>query len=103
MSESSIVTARTVALVGRANAGKTSVLMHLTGTVQRPVNFPGTSVERTEVRMRQGDLELVVVDLPGIGSLAAVSRDEQITVDYVKGSNIGGFIKVADAMIDQGY
>jgi glutamate dehydrogenase (NADP+) len=24
------------------------------------------------------------------------------TIDYVKGANIAGFIKVADAMIDQG-
>lgn len=29
-------------------------------------------------------------------------RDEQGNVDYVKGANIAGFVKVADAMIDQG-
>ena len=42
---------RTVALVGRQNAGKTSVLMHLTGTLQKPVNFPGSSVERVEAHV----------------------------------------------------
>ena len=29
-------------------------------------------------------------------------RDDQGVVDYVKGANIAGFVKVADAMIDQG-
>ena len=29
-------------------------------------------------------------------------RDDQGKVDYVKGANIAGFVKVADAMIDQG-
>jgi glutamate dehydrogenase (NADP+) len=24
-------------------------------------------------------------------------------VDYVKGANVAGFVKVADAMVDQGY
>jgi glutamate dehydrogenase (NADP+) len=28
--------------------------------------------------------------------------DENGVVDYVKGANIAGFVKVADAMIDQG-
>ena len=27
---------------------------------------------------------------------------EDGTVDYVKGANVAGFVKVADAMIDQG-
>ena len=54
----------TVALVGRPNVGKTSLLMHLTGTPQRPVNFPGTSVERTE--------STVVVD-------ATASTDNRLT------------------------
>ncbi|MGE3174901.1 MAG: ferrous iron transporter B [Planctomycetota bacterium] len=75
----------TVALVGRPNAGKTSLLMHLTGTQQRPVNFPGTSVERAEGRVRMGSATLRVVDLPGVVSLQAQSRDERVTVDYLRG------------------
>lgn len=75
----------TAALVGRQNAGKTSLLMHLTGHVQRPVNFPGSSVERGESQVRVGEMVLRVVDLPGISSLAAVSPDEEITLDYLRG------------------
>lgn len=29
-------------------------------------------------------------------------RDDSGNVDYVKGANIAGFVKVADAMLDQG-
>jgi len=75
---------RTVALVGRANSGKTSLSMHLTGSRQRPVNFPGTSVERTESETRHGDRVLRVVDLPGIASLRAHSRDEAVAVDFLR-------------------
>ena len=29
-------------------------------------------------------------------------KDANVNVDYVKGANVAGFVKVADAMIDQG-
>jgi ferrous iron transport protein B len=76
----------TVALVGRPNAGKTSVLMHLTGSTQRPVNFPGTSIERNESTVMVDGTRLRVVDLPGVLSLRALSRDEAVTLDYLLGA-----------------
>lgn len=90
MSPASTATAsarRTVALVGRANAGKTSLLMHLTGSLQRPVNFPGSSVERVESEVRVHDLVLRVVDLPGVASLVAGSRDEDVALRYLQGED----------------
>lgn len=86
MTGAAAIASRTVALVGRANAGKTSVAMHLTGAARRPVNFPGTSVERTVCRVRQGDTELCIVDLPGVASLRPISRDEAVTLDYLSGA-----------------
>ena len=85
MTSASTTTSRTIALVGRANAGKTSIVMHLTGAALRPVNFPGTSVERTVCGIREGDVDLCVVDLPGVGSLQAISRDEQVALDFLRG------------------
>lgn len=32
----------------------------------------------------------------------AYGKEEDGYIDYVKGANIAGFVKVADAMIDQG-
>ncbi|MCB9887713.1 MAG: ferrous iron transport protein B [Planctomycetes bacterium] len=72
---------RRVALVGRANAGKTSLLMHLTGSLQRPSNFPGTSVECITSETVHGATRLCILDLPGIASLRAISRDEQVAID----------------------
>ncbi|MGM0575455.1 MAG: ferrous iron transport protein B [Myxococcota bacterium] len=77
--------ALTVALAGRQNAGKTSILMHLTGSIQKPVNFPGSSVERSEAHTQWEDVALRLVDLPGIASLHTVSPDERIAVDYLRG------------------
>ncbi|MFN9274766.1 MAG: ferrous iron transporter B, partial [Planctomycetota bacterium] len=74
-----------VALVGRANAGKTSLLMHLTGTLQRPVNFPGSSVECVASDVVEAGVRLRVVDLPGLASLQAHSRDEQAALDALHG------------------
>lgn len=76
---------RTVALVGRANAGKTSLLMHLTGSLQRPVNFPGTSVESVQSSCEVGSCRLDVIDLPGVASLEPQSRDEQVAIEHLEG------------------
>lgn len=73
---------RTLVLVGRQNAGKTSLMMALTGTVQKPVNFAGSSVERVEGKVRNGDL--TVIDLPGVTSLEAVSPDEHLALSWLK-------------------
>jgi glutamate dehydrogenase (NADP+) len=35
-------------------------------------------------------------------SCVAYGKREDGTIDYVKGANIAGFVKVADSMIDQG-
>jgi len=75
----------TIALVGRQNAGKTSLLMHLTGRTQHPVNFPGSSVERSEAVAKVADGHLRIVDLPGITSLEALSPDEEVALGWLRG------------------
>ncbi len=74
---------RTIALVGRQNAGKTSLMMHLTGSSQRPVNFPGSSVERTEARIDFRGHAIRFVDLPGVTSLEPMSPDEALALDWL--------------------
>ena len=79
-----------VALVGRQNSGKTSLLMHLTGTAQRPVNFPGSSVEGVESECVIGAQRVLITDLPGISSLHALSRDEEVTLWSRRGRDVTG-------------
>ena len=80
-------TTRTIALVGRANAGKTSLLMHLTGSLQRPVNFPGSSVECVESTVVVDGVTLRLIDLPGITSLQPQSRDEAVALSVLRGED----------------
>jgi ferrous iron transport protein B len=87
LASTAATTLRTVALVGRANAGKTSLLMHLTGSLQRPVNFPGSSVEAVESEVQVGSVRLRVVDLPGLAGLDAHSRDEAVSVRFLRGAD----------------
>ncbi|MEZ4410883.1 MAG: ferrous iron transporter B [Polyangiales bacterium] len=58
-----------VALVGRPNAGKSSLFNRVTGGGARVGNFPGVTVDVLSARMRHGSREVEVVDLPGLYSL----------------------------------
>ncbi|MEZ4266711.1 MAG: ferrous iron transporter B [Myxococcota bacterium] len=89
-----------VAFAGRQNAGKTSLLMHLSGSIQKPVNFPGSSVERTEAHVVHRDVLLRLVDLPGIASLHTVSPDEAIAVEFLRGGGQAGRADVVCVAVD---
>ena len=68
---------RTVVLVGRPNAGKSSVFNAITGSSARVGNYPGVTVDVLEGLARGKDgATLTVVDLPGLYSLkTAVQKD----------------------------
>lgn len=58
-----------VVLVGRPNAGKSSLYNLLTGAEARVGNFPGITVDALEARIEHGGRALRVIDLPGLYSL----------------------------------
>jgi len=96
------VARKTIAVVGNPNTGKTTLFNALTGLNQRTGNFPGCTVEKKMGRVRVGERELDVLDLPGTYSLAAVSPDELVVPDVLLGTRqgtepIGGILVVADA------
>jgi len=62
-----------IVLVGRSNVGKSSVIRQLTGKRVRVGKRPG--VTRKPYRYRCGELD--VVDMPGFGFMAGVSRERQ--------------------------
>lgn len=91
-----------VALVGSPNAGKTTLFNSLTGMHAKTANYPGVTVTRREAIAMFGDLEVMVVDLPGTYGLAAISPDEQIVADSLEGVIEGvarpdALVMVADA------
>jgi ferrous iron transport protein B len=76
-----------VALVGNPNAGKTTLFNSLTGSFQKVGNYPGVTVERVSARLRLPELEVECVDVPGLYSLNAVSEDERVALEAVRGAS----------------
>ena len=62
-----------IVLVGRSNVGKSSVIRQLTGKRIRIGRRPG--VTRGILRYRHGELD--IIDMPGFGYMAGVSRARQ--------------------------
>ncbi len=79
--------ARTFALVGNPNAGKSALFNALTGARQKIANYPGVTVERKAGRLVLPSGEPVeLIDLPGsYGLVDTTSPDEEVTRKVVLG------------------
>ena len=82
--------ARSIALVGNPNCGKTALFNLLTGARQKVANYAGVTVERKvgQARLHNGQI-VSVVDLPGIYSLTPATPDEQVTREVIAGQRAG--------------
>lgn len=76
-----------VALVGNPNVGKSTVFNLLTGLNQHTGNWPGKTVSVSEGKMIYENREYIFVDLPGTYSLFYNSPEEEITSQYLSGSD----------------
>ena len=80
------VRARTIAIIGNPNSGKTTLFNALTHLRQKVGNYPGVTVEKKEGRITFDDgSEASLLDLPGAYSLTANSPDEKIGTDILLG------------------
>ena len=89
----------TVALLGNPNCGKTTLFNALTGAHQKVGNWPGVTVEQKIGTFSLDDLEIHLVDLPGIYSLEQefLGLDEQIARDFIKSEEVDYIINIIDA------
>jgi ferrous iron transport protein B len=87
----------TIALAGNPNSGKTTVFNALTGARQYVGNWPGVTVERIEGRYSHHNVNVRVVDLPGIYSFSAYSPDESIARKYILYEKPAVVVNVVDA------
>ncbi|WP_331203663.1 ferrous iron transport protein B [Boudabousia liubingyangii] len=73
----------TVVLVGNPNVGKSTLFNALTGSKQKVVNAPGTTVDVMEGRI--ASLNARLLDLPGTYSLIPESLDEEVVTETLAG------------------
>ena len=91
------VAARTVALIGNPNCGKTTVFNLLTGAHQTVGNWPGVTVERKSGNLRADNIVLTLVDLPGVYSLSGGGAvDEAIARDYILSGQADLLLNIVD-------
>lgn len=86
-----------IAVVGNPNSGKTTLFNGLTGSKQRIGNWPGVTVEKKEGTITLDGRGVVLVDLPGVYSLAAHSEDEKVARDYILSGEPGMVVNIVDA------
>ncbi len=100
-------TTLTVALIGNPNTGKSTLFGALVGIHQHVGNYPGVTVEKKTGRMEHAGRRFELVDLPGLYSLAARSRDEMVAVEVLlqrqSGHHVpmvGGAVNVVLCIVD---
>lgn len=72
-----------LALAGNPNTGKSTLFNYLTGLNQHTGNWPGKTVDNAQGFFKHNDKEYIMVDLPGIYSLLAKSKDEEVARDFI--------------------
>lgn len=88
-----------VALAGNPNCGKTSIFNDLTGTRQHVGNYPGVTVESKSGTFEIGDLEIELIDLPGVYSLSSGSPEEEVVFNELTKPGIDLILNVVDSSI----
>ena len=86
-----------VALIGNPNCGKTTIFNFLTGFRQKIGNYPGVTVEKKLGYKKINDIDLEIIDLPGIYSFSAHSEDERVAKNFILNEKPDVIINIIDA------
>ena len=87
-----------VAVVGNPNVGKSTLFTRLTREIAHIANWPGTTVERKEGVLHLDGADVVLVDLPGVYSLAGVSVEEKVARDYILRGDWDAVLVLVDSL-----
>ena len=84
-----------VLLMGNPNVGKSVVFSRLTGVRVMSSNYPGTTVNYTEGRMKVGDEVVQVIDAPGTYTLDPTCEAEEVALKMLEMGDV--VVNVVDA------
>ncbi|MDO9514213.1 MAG: ferrous iron transporter B, partial [Elusimicrobiota bacterium] len=77
-----------ILLMGNPNVGKSAVFSRLTGVDVITSNYSGTTVGYTKGCMRLSGEKVELIDVPGVYSLAAGTKAEEVALDMLKEGDI---------------
>lgn len=86
-----------VVLMGNPNVGKSVIFNRLTGVKVVISNYPGTTIEYMEGKMRVQDISLKIIDAPGTYSLAPSDKAERVAFDLLLKKQTDLIVNVVDA------
>jgi ferrous iron transport protein B len=89
--------ARTVAMVGNPNVGKSTLFNALSGSEQRIANYPGVTVDPHMVEITDGDVPLTLIDLPGTYGLRPSALDDAVVANVLRERTPDVVLVVLDA------
>src|SRR4030043_2465976 len=84
-----------ILLVGNPNVGKSAIFSRLTGAKVIISNYPGTTVEFTQGRMKLGNENVMVLDVPGTYTLEPTCKAEDVACRMLKEDGLA--INIIDA------
>ena len=87
----------TIGFIGNPNCGKTTLFNTFTGANLKVANWPGVTVEKVEGAIKDHDLNIRLVDLPGTYSLTSYTMEETVSRQFILSDEVDVIIDVADA------
>lgn len=87
----------TIAFIGNPNCGKTTLFNAFTGANLKVANWPGVTVEKVESIVKNHNLNIHLVDLPGTYSLTSYTMEEMVSRQFILSDEVDVIIDVVDA------
>ena len=87
----------TIGFIGNPNCGKTTLFNAYTGANLKVANWPGVTVEKVEGAIKDHDVDIRLVDLPGTYSLTSYTMEETVSRQFIMSGEVDVVINVVDA------